>query len=168
VKRSLLVLLLLACFALPALAQTPAPAPLPTFTVLSGTATRDGVTHRIVGNFSIGYGKDVSEKQRAYAVATFWSTPDTSGGSGGTGGQSFDGSGGSGSVAPDASVADRFDGVVEGGEQRETTAPAEPWHDHREVWLLACLNLPAGLRYGYTLDPATRQPTALAAIRAVN
>ena len=44
--------------------------------------------------------------------------------------------------------------------RRETTAPAEPWHDHREVWLLACLHLPAGLRYGYVLDPVTRQRTA--------
>ena len=49
---------------------------------------------------------------------------------------------------------------AEGGEKRETPAPAQPWNDHREVWLLACLNLPAGLRHGYTLDPATGQPTA--------
>jgi hypothetical protein len=28
------------------------------------------------------------------------------------------------------------------------------------VWLLACLALPPGLRYGYILDPATRTPKA--------
>jgi protein-L-isoaspartate(D-aspartate) O-methyltransferase len=44
--------------------------------------------------------------------------------------------------------------------QRVTTTPAEPWNTHREVWLLACLALPPGLRYGYTLDPATRTPKA--------
>lgn len=65
----------------PAFAQTPAP--LPTFTLLSGTAVRDASTHRVVGNFSVGYGKDLSTSQRAYAVASFWSTPGTSGGSGG-------------------------------------------------------------------------------------
>lgn len=46
------------------------------------------------------------------------------------------------------------------GQQRVTSAPAQPWHTHHEVWLLACLALPPGLRYGYTLDPATRTPQA--------
>jgi protein-L-isoaspartate(D-aspartate) O-methyltransferase len=45
-------------------------------------------------------------------------------------------------------------------QQRVTNTPAQPWNTHREVWLLACLVLPAGLRYGYTLDPATRTPKA--------
>ncbi len=43
---------------------------------------------------------------------------------------------------------------------RVTSAPAQPWNTHREVWLLACLALSTDLRYGYTLDPATRTPTA--------
>jgi protein-L-isoaspartate(D-aspartate) O-methyltransferase len=45
-------------------------------------------------------------------------------------------------------------------QQRITSTPAQPWNTHREVWLLACLALPPGLRYGYTLDPATRTPKA--------
>ena len=65
-------------------------------------------------------------------------------------------------------MAMRHDGDVdparapkaEADRQRETAAPAEPWNDHREVWFLACLRLPANLSYGYMLDPATRQPTA--------
>jgi protein-L-isoaspartate O-methyltransferase len=44
--------------------------------------------------------------------------------------------------------------------QRTTTTPAQPWNTHREVWLMACLALPTHLRYGYTLDPTTRTPTA--------
>jgi protein-L-isoaspartate(D-aspartate) O-methyltransferase len=48
----------------------------------------------------------------------------------------------------------------EGRATRETAAPARPWDDHREVWFLACRRLPAALRYGYALDPVTRQPTA--------
>ncbi|XVV05987.1 hypothetical protein ACQPW3_11620 [Actinosynnema sp. CA-248983] len=46
--------------------------------------------------------------------------------------------------------------------QREhtTTAPAEPWNTHRELWLLASLTLPPDLRRGYTLDPTTRTPNA--------
>lgn len=44
--------------------------------------------------------------------------------------------------------------------QRTTTAPPQPWSTHREVWMLASLALPPGLRYGYTLDPATRTPKA--------
>jgi protein-L-isoaspartate O-methyltransferase len=43
--------------------------------------------------------------------------------------------------------------------QRSTTAPAQPWNTHREVWMLASLRMPHGLRYGYTLDPTTRTPT---------
>ncbi|MEU7524270.1 methyltransferase domain-containing protein [Saccharothrix sp. NPDC042600] len=48
------------------------------------------------------------------------------------------------------------------GQEREhtTTAPAEPWNTHRELWLLAALALPPDLRRGYTLDPATRTPNA--------
>jgi len=45
-------------------------------------------------------------------------------------------------------------------QQRTTTTPAQPWNTDREVWLLACLALPAHLRHGYTLDPATRTPKA--------
>lgn len=45
-------------------------------------------------------------------------------------------------------------------EQRVTTTPAQPWNTDREVWLLACLSLPTHLRHGYTLDAATRTPTA--------
>ncbi|MFC0541061.1 methyltransferase domain-containing protein [Kutzneria chonburiensis] len=67
-----------------------------------------------------------------------------------------------------AFMAMRHDGDVdlaeapkaEGHGHRRTTAPARPWDDHREVWFLAARALPTGLRYGYTLDPATRQPTA--------
>lgn len=67
-----------------------------------------------------------------------------------------------------AFMAMRHDGDVqptlapkaEAERSRETTAPAEPWRDHREVWFLACLSLPKGLRYGYVLDPVTRQPAA--------
>ncbi len=44
--------------------------------------------------------------------------------------------------------------------QRITTTPARPWSSDREVWLLACLALPADLWHGYTLDPATRTPKA--------
>lgn len=43
-------------------------------------------------------------------------------------------------------------------QQRLTTTPAQPWNTHREVWLLACLTLPAHLQHGYTLDPTTRTP----------
>ncbi|MFD1147963.1 methyltransferase domain-containing protein [Saccharothrix hoggarensis] len=46
------------------------------------------------------------------------------------------------------------------GPQRDTTAPAQPWNTHREVWLLACLTLPPDVRYGYTLDQTTRAPKA--------
>jgi protein-L-isoaspartate O-methyltransferase len=46
------------------------------------------------------------------------------------------------------------------GPQRVTSAPAEPWNSHREVWMLGCLTLPTHLRHGYTLDSATRTPTA--------
>lgn len=49
---------------------------------------------------------------------------------------------------------------VEGHNDRKTTAPARPWDDYREVWFVAGRGLPTGLRYGYTLDPVTRQPTA--------
>jgi hypothetical protein len=67
-----------------------------------------------------------------------------------------------------AFMAMRHDGDVEpveapkaaGHADRETTAPERPWDDHREAWFLAGRALPAGLRYGYTLDPTTRQPTA--------
>jgi protein-L-isoaspartate(D-aspartate) O-methyltransferase len=45
-------------------------------------------------------------------------------------------------------------------QQRVSTTPAQPWNTDREVWLLACLALPDHLRYGYTLDPVTRTPTA--------
>jgi protein-L-isoaspartate O-methyltransferase len=48
----------------------------------------------------------------------------------------------------------------EPGPQRSTTAPPQPWNTHREVWLLASLDLPPGVRYGYTLDQATRRPKA--------
>lgn len=47
-----------------------------------------------------------------------------------------------------------------GERQRTTTAPRRPWDDHREVWFLAGLGLPKEIRYGYVLDPATREPTA--------
>lgn len=49
---------------------------------------------------------------------------------------------------------------AEPSKQRRTTTPAQPWNTDREVWLLACLNLPADLRHGYTLDPRTRAPKA--------
>lgn len=51
---------------------------------------------------------------------------------------------------------------TETSQRRVTTAPAQPWNTDREVWLLACLALPADLRYGYTLDPSTRTPRAAA------
>ena len=47
-------------------------------------------------------------------------------------------------------------------QQRVTTAPAQPWNTDREVWLLACLTLPANLQYGYNLDPTTRTPKGAA------
>jgi protein-L-isoaspartate(D-aspartate) O-methyltransferase len=50
--------------------------------------------------------------------------------------------------------------TAETSHQRLTTTPAQPWNTDREVWLLACLALPDHLRRGYTLDPATRIPTA--------
>jgi hypothetical protein len=56
---------------------------------------------------------------------------------------------------------------AEAARRRETIAPTEPWHSHREVWLLACLRLPRGLRYGYVLDPITRRPTA-SSLRALD
>ncbi|MGH3825303.1 MAG: methyltransferase domain-containing protein, partial [Pseudonocardiaceae bacterium] len=51
---------------------------------------------------------------------------------------------------------------AETSHQRVTTTPTQPWNTHREVWLLACLNLPSAghLRYGHTLDPTTRTPKA--------
>ncbi|MGH3932428.1 MAG: methyltransferase domain-containing protein [Pseudonocardiaceae bacterium] len=49
---------------------------------------------------------------------------------------------------------------AEPGQDRVTTAPAQPWNTDREVWLLACLHLPSDLHYGYTLDPATHAPKA--------
>src|SRR5205085_1608860 len=49
---------------------------------------------------------------------------------------------------------------AEPSEQRVTSAPAQPWNTHREVWLLTCLALPPGLRHGYILHPATRTPKA--------
>ena len=51
---------------------------------------------------------------------------------------------------------------AEASRRRVTTAPAQPWNSDREVWLLACLALPTNMRYGYTLDPATRTPRAAA------
>ncbi|MFI9811502.1 methyltransferase domain-containing protein [Saccharothrix variisporea] len=44
--------------------------------------------------------------------------------------------------------------------EHTTTAPAEPWNTHRELWLLAALTLPSDLRRGYTLNPDTRTPDA--------
>ncbi|QWF85802.1 methyltransferase domain-containing protein [Amycolatopsis sp. CA-230715] len=41
---------------------------------------------------------------------------------------------------------------------RMTSAPAEPWRTCREMWMMACLDLPRGLRTGYILDPDTRLP----------
>ncbi|QUQ66679.1 methyltransferase domain-containing protein [Kutzneria sp. CA-103260] len=66
-----------------------------------------------------------------------------------------------------AFMAMRHDGDIEpvravkaeGGQERETAAPERPWDGHREVWFLAALELPAGMRYGYVLDPVTRRPT---------
>ncbi len=45
-------------------------------------------------------------------------------------------------------------------QQHITTTPAQPWNTHGEVWLLACLALPSGLRYSYTLDSVSRTPKA--------
>lgn len=84
-KRFLFALLVLSCIAVPSFAQSPPAAPLPSFFVLSGTATRDAETHRTVGNLAMGFGKDVTPNQRVFAVTTFWSTSTTSGGSGGAG-----------------------------------------------------------------------------------
>lgn len=47
-----------------------------------------------------------------------------------------------------------------GGTPRTTTAPAEPWTSHREVWFLAQHALPTGVGIGAFLDPDTRHPTA--------
>ncbi len=49
---------------------------------------------------------------------------------------------------------------AEPSQRRVTTTLAQPWNTDREVWLLACLHLPSGLRHGYTFDPATRIPKA--------
>lgn len=35
-----------------------------------------------------------------------------------------------------------------------------PW-EHPVWWFLACLSMPAGVRFGYTLDPVTEQPEAV-------
>lgn len=44
------------------------------------------------------------------------------------------------------------------GRERVTVTPAQPWNSHREVWFLACLSLPADVRYGYVLDEVSRAP----------
>lgn len=50
---------------------------------------------------------------------------------------------------------------VAGGRTRTTTTPAEPWKGGATIaWFLAQLRLPAGISFGYDLDPDTRQPTA--------
>lgn len=41
-----------------------------------------------------------------------------------------------------------------------TPAPAQPWNTHREVWMLASLDLPQDLQRGFRLDSKTRTPTA--------
>jgi protein-L-isoaspartate O-methyltransferase len=44
--------------------------------------------------------------------------------------------------------------------RRMTTAPAQPWNTHREVWMLASLALPANLTRGFRLNATTRAPEA--------
>jgi hypothetical protein len=51
---------------------------------------------------------------------------------------------------------------AEGSHERTTTAPAQPWVSHREVWMLAARDLPTGVTHGYLLDPDTRAPAAAA------
>ena len=84
-KRFLLPVLLMLLFA-PAFGQSPPAAPtLPSFFLLSGTASRDSLTRRTVGYVQVGMGKDITPNQRILALTTFWSTPGTSGGAGGAG-----------------------------------------------------------------------------------
>ena len=50
---------------------------------------------------------------------------------------------------------------ADGARTRSTTAPAVPWQGPTTVvWFLAQRQLPAGLSFGYDLDPDTRQPVA--------
>ena len=41
---------------------------------------------------------------------------------------------------------------------RTSSIPAEPWKATPVAWFLAQLRLPAGVSFGYDLDPATRRP----------
>jgi len=43
---------------------------------------------------------------------------------------------------------------------RFTDIPATPWSANSAAWFLAHLKLPAGLTFGFDLDPATRRPAA--------
>ncbi|WP_433291722.1 hypothetical protein ACQPZQ_02805 [Pseudonocardia sp. CA-142604] len=43
---------------------------------------------------------------------------------------------------------------------RFTDIPATPWSANSAAWFLAHLQLPAGITFGFDLDPATRQPAA--------
>ncbi len=50
---------------------------------------------------------------------------------------------------------------ADGVRTRSSTAPAVPWQGAETVvWFLAQRQLPAGLSFGYDLDPDTRQPVA--------
>lgn len=50
---------------------------------------------------------------------------------------------------------------AEGSRTRPTAAPAVPWQGTAAVaWFLAQTQLPAGLVYGFVLDPDSRQPVA--------